>query len=200
MKLVSMVFHPLLICTYLNTFLLYKAPELLSRIKPQVQLQFLMVILLITGLMPVFSIVILKTFKFISNLELLKRSERIVPFIFILFYYCVASYLFMEKLEMEFLFNTIMISATLLIFILLLITIRFKISIHSAAIWSAVGYITAIIMIQGINVDWIYYLLVTLAGLTATSRLYLGYHTSKEVWGGTILGFSYSLLVLLIFT
>ncbi|MEM6816078.1 MAG: phosphatase PAP2 family protein [Bacteroidota bacterium] len=200
MKLVSVVFHPLLIATYLIALLLYKAPELLPRIQPQVQLQFLMVILLITGVMPAFSIIILKTFKYISDLELLKRRERITPFTFILFYYCIASYLFMEKLEMEFLFNMLITSSTLLIFILLLITVRFKISTHSAAIWSAVGYLTAIIITQGIDVDWIYYLLVTLAGLTATSRLYLDCHTSKEVWSGTILGFGYSLLVVLIFT
>ncbi len=198
MKFVSVIFHPLLIATHLTALILYTAPELLSRIQPQIHLQFLLIIFLITGVMPAFSIFLLRTFKYISDLELEKRNERVTPFIFILFYYGVACYLFKEKLEMDFLFNTVMISVTLLIFMLLLITFKFKISIHSAAIWSAVGYLTAMLITQGLTLNWVYYGLVFCAGLTSSSRLFLGYHSPTEVWSGAFLGFGYSFLVLLL--
>ena len=194
-----MIFHPLLIASHLTALLLYTAPELLPRIQPQVSRQFLLIVFIITAVLPAFSIFLLKTFKYISDLELVKRRERVIPFAFILFYYGIASYLFMVKLEMEFLFNIVMISVTALIAILLVITMKFKISIHSAAIWGAVGYLTAINITQSITVDWIYYSVVLIAGLTSTSRLYLGYHTSKEVWTGSLLGFSYCFLVFVAF-
>ena len=198
MKIVSVVFHPLLIATHLTALLLFKAPELLPRIQPQIHLQFLLIIFLITCVMPAFSLFLLKTFKYISDLELEKRSERLAPFLLILFYYGVACYLFKEKLEMDYLFNLVMISVTILIFILLLITFRFKISIHAAAIWGAVGYLTAITITYGLTVDWIYYLMVFMAGLTSTSRLYLGYHNSKEVWSAALFGFSYCTSVVIL--
>lgn len=199
MKIISVIFHPLLIASHLTALLLYTAPELLPRIQPQVSRQFLLIVFIITAVLPAFSIFLLKTFKYISDLELVKRRERVIPFAFILFYYGIASYLFMVKLEMEFLFNIVMISVTALIAILLVITMKFKISIHSAAIWGAVGYLTAINITQSITVDWIYYSVVLIAGLTSTSRLYLGYHTSKEVWTGSLLGFSYCFLVFVAF-
>jgi len=200
MKIVSVAFHPLLIASHLSALLLFSAPELLPRIPPSASWQFILIIFLITALMPAISILLLKTFKYISDFELEKRNERLIPFAFILFYYSGASYLFMFKLEMGHLFNLVMVSVTILILLLLMITTRFKISIHSAAIWGAVGYLTAIFISQGLTVNWIYYLVVLMAGLTTCSRLYLGYHTSKEAWLGCILGFSFSFLVLMGFS
>lgn len=195
MKIVSVVFHPLLIATHLSILILLLAPELLPTIQPQAYRHFLLLVFIITAVMPGLSLFLLKTFKYISDLELKNRKERALPFAFILFYYGIASYLFMVKLEMGFLFNLVMISVTILILLLLLISTRFKISIHSAAAWSAVGYLTAIIVTHDIMLNWMYYLTLCLAGLTTTSRLHLGYHSPKEAWLGAALGFTYSLVV-----
>lgn len=198
MKIVSVAFHPLLIATHLSILILLIAPELLPTIQPQAYKHFLFLVFIITAVMPALSLFLLKTFKYISDLELENRKERVVPFAFILFYYAIAAYLFMVKLEMGFLFNLVMISVTILILLLLLISTKFKISIHAAAVWCAVGYLTAIIITHNILLHWMYYLTICLAGLTATSRLYLGYHSPKEVWIGAILGFAYSFLIFLL--
>lgn len=198
MKIVSLVFHPLLMATYLNAILLIRTPLFAARIRPEIIPQFLLVILLITAVMPAFSVFLLKTFKYISNLDLTTRKERIVPFIFILVYYAIATYLFMVKLEMGFLFIVIITSATFLIFILLIITLRFKISIHATSIWACVGLLTGIFITHSIVMGGLYYGALIAAGLTSTSRLYLGYHTPSEVWTGSIVGFSYSLIIMLV--
>ncbi len=182
--------------TLLSTILFNKAPELFPRVMPQVVPQFVLVIFITTCLMPALSIFLLKSFSYISNLEMTKRKERIRPFIFITFYYAVSSYLFDEKLEMGLIFMTVMISVSILIAFLLVITHWFKISIHSAAIWSAVGFVSAMILTLGIDLGWIYYALILAAGFTSTSRLYLGYHQPKEVWAGSVLGFVYSFVVI----
>jgi len=199
MKITSVVFHPLLIATHLTALFLYVSPELLPRVQPQMTLQFLLLVFLITGFLPAFSIFLLKKFKYVSDLELIKRNERLLPFILILFYYAAACYLFYEKLEMGLLFNFVMISITILIFLLILITFKFKISIHATAIWSAIGYLTAILILNYTENRSILFAGLIFAGLTSTSRLYFGYHTSKQVWIGAILGFFYGLTVLLLF-
>jgi hypothetical protein len=166
---------------------------------PQIVPQFILVIFITTCVMPALSIVLLRLFGSISNMEMTNRNERIRPFIFITFYYAAASYLFADKLNMGSVFMTLMIGISVLIALLLLITRWFKISIHATAIWSAVGFVTAFITLMGLSVDGYYYALILAAGLTSTSRLYLGYHTSSEVWSGIFLGFIYSFLVVLIF-
>ena len=198
MKIISMVFHPLLIATYLSAILFKQAPDLFPRIIPEVASQFILVIFITTCLMPALSIFLLRSFSYISNLEMTERNERIRPFLFIVAYYAIASYLFKEKLAMGPVFMTVIIGVTILIGLLLIITKWFKISIHATAIWSAVGFVSAMIVALNLNLGWIYYLLVFAAGLTSTSRLYLGYHEPKEVWTGTILGFSYSFLTILL--
>ncbi len=198
MKIVSVVFHPLLMATYLSYVLFTKSPELFPRVVPQAIPQFLLVIFITTCLMPALSIFLLRTFSFISNLELTKRSERIRPFIFIAFYYAASSYLFADKLSMGPVFMTVMIGVTVLIIVLLIITTWFKISIHTAAIWSGVGFVSALSVSMGINIGWYFYGLILAAGLTASSRLYLGYHKPKEIWSGAVLGFAYSFLIILI--
>ena len=199
MKIVSVVFHPLLMATYLSAILFTKAPELFPRVMPQVIPQFILVVFITTCLMPALSIFLLKSFAFITNLELTKRAERMRPFIFIAFYYAVSSYLFAEKLEMGPVFMTVMIGVTVLILGLLIITIWFKISIHAAATWSGVGFVSALMMTMAVDIGWYYFGLIMAAGLTSSSRLYLGYHQPKEVWSGAILGFVYSFLPILIF-
>ncbi|MEO9482256.1 MAG: hypothetical protein ABJG47_02370 [Ekhidna sp.] len=199
MKVISVVFHPLLIATYLSYILFTQSPELFPRVIPQAIPQFILVIFITTCLMPALSIFLLRSFSFISNLELTKRSERIRPFIFIACYYAASSYLFADKLEMGPIFMLVMIGVTILIVLLLIITAWFKISIHTAAIWSAVGFVTALSVTIGLNIGWYFYALMLAAGLASTSRLYLGYHRPKEVWSGAILGFAYSFLTIVLF-
>ncbi|WP_370089964.1 hypothetical protein [Ekhidna sp.] len=199
MKIVSVVFHPLLMATYLSAVLFTKAPELFPRVMPQLIPQFILVIFITTCIMPALSIFLLRTFSYISNLELTTRSERIRPFIFIALYYAASSYLFGEKLEMGPVFMTVMIGVSVLIVLLLIITAWFKISIHAAATWSGVGFVSALILSMGVNPGWYFYFLILAAGITSTSRLYLGYHQPKEVWSGAILGFVYSFLTIIIF-
>ena len=199
MKFISVVFHPLLLATHLTGLILFIAPELLPRIHTEVRLDFLFLVFLITGFLPAFSVFLLRKFKYISDLELMKRSERVIPFFFILFYYVMASYLFYTKLDIGFLFNLVISSVTFLILILILITIKFKISVHSAAIWSSVGYLTAFFIISPITNLGLLFAAILCAGLTSTSRLYLGYHNAGQVWAGAVLGLFYSLIVTLVF-
>jgi len=198
MKFVSVAFHPLLLATHLTGLILFVAPEILPSLRPKVYLHFVFLVFLITGFLPALSVFLLRKFKYISDLELTRRGERLIPFIFILVYYAMSSYLFYVKLDVGILFNLVMISVTVLILILILITLSFKISIHSAAIWSGTGYLIAIAIIFPITNLWLLCIVILCAGLTTTSRLFLGYHTPKQVWAGAILGFLYSFLVVMV--
>lgn len=199
MKFVSVVCHPLLMATYTSFVLFSTVPELFPRVQSELIMEFLLVIAITTCVMPAISIYLLRTFRYISNLELTSRSERLVPFTFIAIYYLITSYLFWQKLQMGNFFLAIILGATVLILLLLFITLRIKISIHATAIWYGVGILAAVGVFLGIPLNYYLYVFIVAAGLTGTSRIYLGYHTSKEVWQGTILGFLYGFLSIGIF-
>ena len=94
----------------------------------------------------------------------------------------------------------IMVATTLLIALLTLITFWYKISIHSAGIWGAAGYLTAI-LVKGHQAEVLLPLSIAflIAGAVGSARMYLNLHTLKQVvWGG-IIGFFVSFLSLYIF-
>lgn len=198
MKLISALCHPLLMATYVSTVLLSRAPELFT-IQAQAVGYFVLTIFLTTCFIPAFSLFSLKLFAKVSSLELTSKEERPLPFFFITVWYAVATYLFINKLNIGAPISTIMISITILIGLLFIITKWFKISIHAAAIWGAVGILAALMISKGIILTEVLYASIFLAGLTCTSRLYLGYHRPREIWAGTVLGFSFSFLTLYVF-
>lgn len=198
MRLVSIVCHPLLMATYLSIFLLSFIPELFG-VSPQSIWYFILAIFLTTCFLPAISIWYLKFFSYISSLELPDKKERTVPFLIIAGWYMLASYLFVFKIGIIQPFSTMILSVTILIILLLLITREFKISIHSAAIWGVVGIIASLIITKAVDLRNLLYLFVILAGLTGTSRLYLGYHRPIEIWIGALLGFSFCFCALFFF-
>ncbi len=198
MKLISGLCHPLLMATYLSIIILLGAPELFS-FPERTSRILVLAVFLTTCAIPAFSIYTLKLFSRVSNLELTDKDERPLPFFFIFIWYAVTAFLFVYRLELGRPLSTILISVTILIGLLLIITKWFKISIHATAVWSAVGIIISLMIIGAISLLNVLVGAIFLAGLTSTSRLYLGYHEPREVWYGAALGFSFSFLAIYFF-
>lgn len=198
MKLVSALCHPLLMATYLSVVMLVGAPDLFAY-PPRATKILILAVFLTTCVIPAFTIYSLKLFSKISNLELTNKEERPLPFSLIFIWYGVSSFLFVERLQLGKPFSTIIIAATVLIGLLFVITKWFKISIHSTAIWSAAGIIAALNIVDAVTLPLALMTSILFAGLTSTSRLYLGYHQPKEVWYGGFLGFCFSFLAVFFF-
>ena len=149
MKLISIVCHPLLMASYMSLILIYRAPELFA-FQPDAVIYFFLAVFLTTCLLPAFSIFSLKLFSNISSFELTDRKERPLPFLIILIWYGISSYLFIVRLQLDPPFTTILIAVTILIFLLFILTKWFKISIHATAAWSTSGILAALIITEGI--------------------------------------------------
>jgi membrane-associated phospholipid phosphatase len=199
MKVISVIFHPLLVATLMSILLFGTAPEIYPGLQPKAYFYFISAILIITCILPAISIFVMKMSSIISSFELIKRTERFYPFAIIAIYYGVAAYLFTVKIQIGSPFDIIMTSVAILIAVLLVISFQFKISVHATAIWGAVGFASALIVVMGLDLGVYYYFLIVAAGLTSSSRLYLGYHSPKEIWSGAIFGFIYSFLTIYLF-
>ncbi len=200
MQVISAVFHPLLMSTYCGILLYFTFPEIFSPIPLDYIPYFIGAIFVTTAVVPALSVLFLMATSKISNLEITRIEERITPFFSIALFYAASTYLFYTKMMLPPPLLIMMIGVTALIFIILLTSFRFKISVHSAAIWGMAGYFTGIGIRytgSGMLIPLIFILLA--AGLTTTSRLYLNRHTTNESWVGAILGYTFCLTLFLFF-
>jgi hypothetical protein len=136
----------------------------------------------------------------VSNLELTKREERILPFLAIAIFYGAATYMFFVKLKLNPPLTTMMVLVTVLIVLLSIITVKFKISIHAAASWGVVGLLSALsLKLTGGMLLYPLIFVTLMAGAVSSARLKLGYHTPKEIWSGSLMGFMLNFMGLYLF-
>lgn len=196
----SVIFNPLLIATYLYWILTLVYPEIFWPYNQKQYFWLYGILAIGTLVMPCISMLFLKVAGYVSSFEIPNRKERAIPFFFITFWHFVSSYLFITKLSLGWHMAIIMCGTTILIAILTLITFWYKISIHSAGIWGAAGYLAAII-VKGHQADVLLPLIITflIAGAVGSARMYLNLHTLNQVIFGAITGFFVSFFSLYLF-
>lgn len=200
MKIISVVFHPLLIATYSCIVLYLFLPEIFSPIPFEAIPLFIGSVFVTTFVVPLMSLLFMKFTKRISSMSMTTKEERAFPFFSIAAFYGITTYLFYTRMSIPQPLLIMMVSVTLLIFVIFLISIKFKISVHSAGIWGMAGIFTSL-AIKYFSTSFILplALIFLVAGLTTTSRLYLGRHTPKESWSGVALGFTVCFIGILFF-
>ena len=196
-NLISYLFHPLLMPTFLFAILLFYLPEAIQPMSGKVMLYVLMLIFITTFIIPVFSLIGLKTSGTISNFKLARRRERILPFIFITIFYGITTFLFYSKIQVNDMLLSLFVGATLLVAVLTLITFYYKISIHAAGAGCIVGYLFGFTrLFPGFEMNVVLSISILLAGAILTSRLYLKAHTPKETYTGFVVGLTISYVTL----
>ncbi len=200
MQSISVVFHPLLLSTHMMIVLYFTAPAVIGAIGLEFIPNLILAIFLSTAVIPALSLGFMKISSRVSDYELTEREERIWPFVLITIFYAATTYFMLTRFRIGELFGLMMITVTLLVFALLIITFRFKISIHAAANWGGTGILTFLTLRSGLPLFLPLIATFVVSGAVATSRLYLGYHTPKEIWVGAIFGFVFSFVALSLFT
>ncbi len=186
---ISFVFHPLLMPSYLFLFIIFFASTLMQPLQKESLLQVLSIIFIVTFIIPAISIGTLRLSNFISDLRLKDQKQRITPFLFVTCFYGISAYMFYTKLNINNLIFLIFAITTSLLFLLTVITYFWKISIHGAGIGGIIGFILALSFAYPIpHFALVFSASLIIAGLVAYSRLSLNAHTPEQVYGGVILG------------
>ena len=125
----------------------------------------------------------------ITSLTLKNREERITPIIYTTVMYGVTTYLFGVKVELGPLISVLLGISTLLIGLTGLITLFWKISIHTLALGGLIGMLMAINQNTSIpNITVMLFVLFVLSGVVASARLKLNAHSPIQVYSGFVLG------------
>ncbi|MFN7600853.1 MAG: hypothetical protein ACK5R0_05590 [Bacteroidota bacterium] len=188
-QVISFLFHPLLLSTYLVIFLgaFFPTMVMADRGKVWIVTAFIFVF---TFLLPALNLIMLRSFKTIRSLTLRDRQERIFPFAIITVIYGIIAFLFYYKLPFPNL-NKLMLIVFGLVLASFLITFFIKISIHSISMAGAIGIVLPLNKaMEEPRLLVPTALLIVLAGLVMSARLVLGAHTLSDVLKGALVGFA----------
>lgn len=204
-QIISIIFHPLLILTYMLILLLMVNPYLfgVNSVSDKESIKFILTVFFSTFLIPSFAIFLMWRLKLITSLEMRDKQDRIVPFIATgVFYLWVLRSVFADP-NIPTAFLIAALGTTIGLFSCFIINLFFKVSLHAVGIGGLIGMILIIMWLYSygsftlnipiigvceISINLVLMLSVLIAGLVGTSRLLLNAHTSKELYIGFLLG------------
>lgn len=192
--IVSAVVHPLVMPLF-TVFIAFKFDWYLSgRLIPQQENIIYLIVALSTMAFPGLNILLLKWYGVVGSLEMPSKKERVVPFISSVFFFGLGYYL-LRKGTIPSTLYSIYLACCLTLISLSLINFKWKISAHSAGISGALGATLALFRLHDFSNLWLLGILITLVGFTMSARLILNAHTPAQVYGGAVVGFLVTFLV-----
>jgi len=188
-KIISVIFHPLLLPTFLVLLLQKFLPSLIE-IKAEYRLTIISLIFVFTFVMPVINLLMLKFFGNGNSLTMELREQRVLPFTFIMLLYVLFTLLIYYKLPFSQNFNKIMLIITSMVAVTWLITFFYKISVHSLSVSGGLGIVLPLNQVTEQNtLLFPTVAIILLAGVVMSARLLLNAHSPREVMYGSVVGF-----------
>ncbi len=195
-QFISVVFHPLLIPSYVLLLLFQIRVHFIMILPQDYRYLLLLIVVLSTCVMPALIMFILLKLKYVKSLQMESRQERIAPLVIMAIFFYGTHYL-LKQSPYNSIFNLFMLGATMLVLISLLLNYLTKISIHMVAIGGMLGTFIGFSLAFQYPMHTMLYAMIIVAGATAYARLKLGAHAPYQVYGGFLLGsVSMSLLIL----
>lgn len=187
----SVLFHPLIITTYLFALLFLHTPDLVgvSALELPALGSLLLLIFLNTFVAPSVIIYYFHRFGLISSLHVDNLRERRLPYLVSIIIYGFAAYLFGWRLqpigELAPQISIILVGVTVSLVFVALVSLFWKISAHATGIGGTIGILGALLMRFDETSLFIPLLLtVIIGGFLMSARLHLNAHTPAQIAAG----------------
>lgn len=189
---ISIAFHPLLLPT-LGLLLLFQTDLYITFLSGTLKQVIFISTLISTGVIPALFVLSGRIFK--SNSESWEKVpvQTLTYLISGVSYF--AGYYLVSKLPVAGFFNAIFLSGTLVLVALALISLRWNISSHMAALGALFGIVLAIMLRLGQHDMSLIVVILLAGGFTGYARLVMGKNNPAQVYAGYILGFSILFLI-----
>lgn len=197
-KIVSFVFHPLLMPTLGFFILLNSSVYLSSSINPLTTKITYATIFIFTCILPFINVWFLVNKGFAKDIYLRTRQERKLPYLFSVVYYLILYY-FLKPINLPPVIYLMVLGTTMASIITLLINLRWKISAHMVGIGGVLGAVIGLSERFMQNLNGTIIILFLIAGIIGYARLKLDAHTSAQVYVGFATGFGCLLLMMIVF-
>ena len=187
-SMVSILFHPVFVPTYVVFFLLFVQPYLTYDIAPKAKILVFLQGFINFTFFPIISILLLKKLGLIRSFYLKEQKDRIIPFIICNIWYFWIWYVWrsLDYLAPEFAIYAMAIFITSALG--LLANIYLKVSMHSMAAGATLAFFIYLSFNNLINFSIYLSVVILLTGVVTSARLALKSHTNKELLVGLVVG------------
>lgn len=194
-KALSVVFHPLLLPTYVFAIILYYLPESALTLPMQVRWMVLAMIFFSTFILPTAAVYAMVRLGYLDSMEADRRDQRSIPLLFTGICYAATAYLFYREPTYNPIFYFVMGIIAASVFVAYIVTQFWKISAHSIGMGGALGLLVLLHKLAP-EAMLVYPIIigVFLTGAVMSARLALQAHTPEEVYAGFGSGFLLALM------
>ncbi len=186
-KAITYIFHPLLMPT-LGILIIFDSIEYMVYVPFEMKRAIFLIVFISTCLLPLSFIPFFYFQKIINDFEMSSSKERFIPLFLTAIFYYIGYYL-ISKFTIPSVLVSFMFSTVIIVFVILIINLKFKISIHMSGMGGVIGLIMAILIKTGDLNFYIFIISILLAGFTGYSRLWLKAHSQWQVYTGFAIGF-----------
>ena len=185
-KILSFVFHPVLMPTYAILLLLYFSKVFSQFMTIEQKTHLINLTLIFTLLLPLLSIFLLKKLKIVSSIYMENQKERKWPLLIAISSYYLLFRMF-EFLYIHPIIIKLVLGAMLILFLAVIISNFWKISLHMLGIGGVFG---AFLALQYLFSGTLFFIILLLlcSGLVAYARINENAHTLKQVYLGFLVG------------
>jgi len=189
--LISYLFHPLIMPS-LGLLIILNSGTYLALLDPAAKRAIMFVMALGTLIFPLMMLPVLQYRTLIlKNGQEATKEERLVPQVIVLVLYII-TFVYFKRLPLSQVIHAYVLSVAGTFFLVILVNLKFRISIHTAALGGLTGLIIALIFLYETPLQGLLMLTLLAGGLTGSSRLAQGDH-----WGAILSGFFLGLAVVL---
>ena len=193
-KIISYIFHPVLIPVYVVWFLVNIQPYLFASFSVLEKTLVIIRFFAVYTFFPLLSVLLLKALGFIDSAYLKTQKDRIIPYIICMIYYFSLWFVMHRQPENPFAINNF----TLAIFIAsiggLMANIYMKVSMHAISAGVLSAFIMSLAFSQEIRFGIYISVALLITGLVCTARFIVSDHNQKEVYGGLVIGITSQLV------
>jgi membrane-associated phospholipid phosphatase len=204
--ILSVVFHPLIITTYLFAVLFLITPDLagVSALELPAVGSLLLLLFLNTFVAPAVMVYYMHKFGVVSSLHVENLEERRLPYFVCTLLYAASIYLFGWQLqpigELAPQISILLASATVSLMVIFVISLFWKISAHATGLGGMIGVLTCLLIRFDEALLFAPVLVAILvSGWVISARLYLNAHTPAQVAAGLFCGLLVGSLTIFLF-
>jgi hypothetical protein len=187
-SLISYLFHPIFIPTYVFLFLMWQFPYEFAGITDWQLKMRLFGVFWLTAFFPAFAVFLLWRLGFSNSIYLRTQKERIVPYVISMFFYWWMYYLSRNFQDQPIVLKFFFMGIFLATVFGLMLNNYFKISLHGMAVGGGASAIVLFALHYGAPLGGMISIAILLAGIVCTARFLVSDHTNKEIYTGLLVG------------
>ncbi len=195
-RILSIVFHPLLIPTYFVAVLMNLNIFFALMIPVRARWQIIVLILITSAIFPMITMYGMYRFRLIKSMGMENREERLYPYLATSIFFFLATYM-VWQINISPVYYYVMLGASILAILTMLINIYWKISAHTVSMGGVLGILIALQSVLLLDMLWLIAATVFVSGLLGFARLRAGSHTQAQIYAGYLLGFLVTFLLIL---